>query len=66
MKFPLGIRGSKIQLPKGLIQGQKLNQTLRRLTLPVARVTNFDELPTPFRAVATDLETGEAVDHELR
>ncbi|MEA3182745.1 MAG: hypothetical protein QOI59_6268 [Gammaproteobacteria bacterium] len=61
VKFPLGIRGSRIQLPKGLIQGQKLNQTLRRLTLPVASVTNFDELPTPFRAVATDLETGDAV-----
>ena len=61
VKFPLGVRGSRIQLPKGLIQGQKLNQILRRLTLPVARVTNFDELPTPFRAVATDLETGEAV-----
>jgi NTE family protein len=61
VKFPLGVRGSHIQLPKGLIQGQKLNQTLRRLTLPVAKVTNFDELPTPFRAVATDLETGDAV-----
>jgi NTE family protein len=61
VKFPLGVRGKHIQLPKGLIQGQKLNQTLRRLTLPVARVTNFDELPTAFRAVATDLETGETV-----
>lgn len=61
VKFPLGLRGSRIQLPKGLIQGQKLNQTLRRLTLPVAHITNFDALPTPFRAVATDLETGEAV-----
>jgi len=61
VKFPLGVRGSRIQLPKGLIQGQTLNQILRRLTLPVARVANFDELPTPFRAVATDLETGEAV-----
>jgi NTE family protein len=61
VKFPLGVRGSHIQLPKGLIQGQKLNQTLRRLTLPVARITNFDELPTPFRAVATDLEIGDAV-----
>ena len=61
VKFPLGIRGSKIQLPKGLIQGQKLSQTLRRLTLPVASVTSFDELPTQFRAVATDLETGELV-----
>lgn len=61
VKFPLGVRGRHIQLPKGLIQGQKLNATLRRLTLPVARVTNFDELPTPFRAVATDLENGETV-----
>ena len=61
VKFPLGLRSKKFQLPKGLIQGQKLNQTLRKLTLPVARTTDFDQLPTPFRAVATDLETGEAV-----
>jgi NTE family protein len=61
VKFPLGIRGGKLLLPKGLIQGQRLNQILRRLTLPVARITNFDELPTPFRALATDLETGDGV-----
>src|SRR3954447_7857384 len=61
VKFPLGLRGGNFLLPKGLIQGQKLNQTLRTLTLPVARITNFDQLPTPFRAVATDLETGDAV-----
>ena len=61
VKFPLGIRGGKVLLPKGLIQGQRLNQILRRLTLPVARITNFDELPTPFRALATDLETGDGV-----
>jgi NTE family protein len=61
VKFPLGLRGWHIVLPKGLIQGQKLTATLRRLTLPVARITNFDELPTPFRAVATDLETGDSV-----
>jgi NTE family protein len=61
VKFPLGIRGGRVQLPKGLLQGQTLNQILRRLTLPVAEITSFDELPTPFRAVATDLETGDAV-----
>src|SRR5215211_2351401 len=61
VKFPLGLRSGNFLLPKGLIQGQKLNQTLRKLTLPVARITDFDLLPTPFRAVATDLETGEAV-----
>jgi len=61
VKFPLGIRGGKVQLPKGLLQGQTLNQILRRLTLPVAEITSFDQLPTPFRAVATDLESGAAV-----
>jgi NTE family protein len=61
VKFPLGVRGHKIVLPKGLIEGQSLSQLLRRLTLPVARITDFDELPTQFRAVATDLESGEPV-----
>lgn len=61
VKFPLGVRGHKVVLPKGLIEGQRLGQMLRQLTLPVARITEFDELPTPFRAVATNLENGEAV-----
>jgi NTE family protein len=61
VNFPLGIRGGHFLLPKGLIQGQKLTQILRRLTLPVARISNFDDLPTSFRAVATDLETGDSV-----
>lgn len=61
VKFPLGLRGGDFKLPKGLIQGQKLTQLLRGLTLPVAEVSRFDDLPTPFRAVATNLETGEAV-----
>ena len=50
-----------ILLPKGFIQGQQLQEKLRQLTLPFGSNTNFDQLPTPFRAVATDLETGQAV-----
>jgi NTE family protein len=61
VNFPLGLRGGHFQLPKGLIQGQKLSQILRRLTLPIAEITDFDALPTRFRAVATDLETGDPV-----
>ena len=61
VRFPLGVHDKHIVLPKGLIQGQKLTQMLRRYTLPVARISNFDELPTPFRAVATDLESGDTV-----
>ena len=61
VKFPIGIKGGRPVLPMGLIEGQSLTEVLRRLTLPVARTTSFDDLPTPFRAVATDLETGQEV-----
>jgi NTE family protein len=61
VRLPLGLKRGKILLPKGFIQGQKLQETLRQLTLPFSNSTDFDLLPTPFRAVATDLETGNAV-----
>jgi NTE family protein len=61
VRLPLGLKHGQILLPKGFIQGQKLQETLRQLTLPFSNSTNFDLLPTPFRAVATDLLTGNAV-----
>jgi NTE family protein len=61
VRLPLGLKHGKILLPKGFIQGQKLQETLRQLTLPFSNSTDFDALPTPFRAVATDLVTGKAV-----
>src|SRR5258708_5691115 len=61
VRLPRGLQHRKILLPKGFIQGQKLQETLRQLTLPFSSSTDFDLLPTPFRAVATDLETGNAV-----
>ena len=61
VRLPLGIKHYHVLLPKGFIQGQTLQETLRQLTLPFSNTTNFDELPTPFRAVATDLVTGDAV-----
>src|SRR5262249_24125240 len=61
VKYHFGVRDWHIVVPKGLIQGQKLIETLRRLTLPVAGINDFDDLPTPFRAVATDLESGDTV-----
>jgi NTE family protein len=53
-------REREVDLVPALIQGQKLDLTLRRLTLPVAGVTDFDALRIPFRAVATDVVTGRA------
>src|SRR5258707_9176534 len=61
VRLPLGLQHRKILLPKGFIQGQKLQETLRQLTLPFSNNTDFDLLPTPFCAVATDLLTGNAV-----
>jgi NTE family protein len=61
VRLPLGLKHGQILLPKGFIQGQKLQETLRQLTLPFSNSTDFDLLPTPFRAVSTDLETGNAV-----
>jgi NTE family protein len=59
VRFPLGVKGGRLRVSRGLIQGQKLAQILRRETVAVAGIDDFDGLPSRFRAVATDLETGE-------
>lgn len=59
--FHFGFEGGRFRLPAGLIQGQKLELVLGLLTLPVATVRDFDDLTIPFRAVATNLTTGEPV-----
>ncbi|MBK6350258.1 MAG: patatin-like phospholipase family protein [Proteobacteria bacterium] len=61
-KGALGVNTSAgVVLPLGLVQGHKITQVLRDSTARVADVQDFDRLPTRFRALATDLETGEAV-----
>ncbi len=61
-KGALGVHPSSgIVLPLGLVQGQKITQVLRGATARVADVRDFDALPTPFRALATDLETGDPI-----
>lgn len=61
VRLPLGLKGGKFLLPKGLLQGQKLHQMLRAQTAAVSHIERFDDLPIPFRAVATDIETGGTV-----
>lgn len=48
-------------LPLGSVSSRGLEWLLRRYTLPVRQLRNFDVLPIPFRAVATDMENGQAV-----
>src|SRR5690554_4562358 len=57
----LGVSTQGVRLGGGLVTGQNLGFILNELTRNAALVDNFDQLPIPFRAVATDLETGEEV-----
>ena len=57
----IGLKQGKVQLPKGLLEGQNLLLLLEQLSLPAASVHDFDKLRIPYRAVATDLATGEPV-----
>ncbi len=56
-----GLNDGQFELPLGVVQGQVVDLILTEQTLPVAHIRDFDELPIPFRAVATDITTGEAV-----
>ena len=56
-----GFSDGKIKLPPGLVQGQKIGLLLTSLTLPVAEIESFDDLPIPFRAIAADIQTGDKV-----
>lgn len=59
--FNVGVAREGVKLPTGLIDGQRLMFELRRLLAPVNQINDFDRLPIPFRAVATDIRTGETV-----
>jgi NTE family protein len=49
------------RLNTGVLEGQELWLKLSELLFPVHQIKDFNQLPIPFRCVATDLSTGEAV-----
>ncbi len=46
-------------LPSGVVIGQGISEEMNYLTWHVAGVNKFDDFPTPFRCVASDLISGE-------
>ena len=60
IRFKLGLKDGKLKLPGGLITPNNLRLTLQDLINERTNAEDFDELPIPFRAVATDLGTGNA------
>ena len=53
--------GRGFSLPSGLNPGESLSLLLSRSTMAYSGVTDFDQLPIPFRCVATDLVSGDSV-----
>jgi len=49
-----------ISFPSGFNSGQQVGLILDRVALPYSDLKTFDDLPTPFRCVATDLVSGKA------
>jgi len=51
----------RIRLPTGFTQGERITSVLSLLMVNALAVDSFDGLPVPFRAVSTDLVTGERI-----
>jgi NTE family protein len=48
-----------IRMPAGLNSGMNVDRVITSFALPYSTVASFDELPIPFRCVATDLNSGQ-------
>lgn len=51
----------KVKLGKFLLNDQNLRQFMTNLTFPSYKINDFDKLPIPFRAIATDIVHGKEV-----
>ncbi len=56
-----GVSKGKAALPSGVVAGQKILLLFENLISKRVQVNNFDHLPIPFRAIATDIVNGEMV-----
>lgn len=61
LDLSLGLRSGSVALPRSVFAAKRWTLFVQALALPAITAREFDRLPTPFRAVATDLETGAAV-----
>ena len=61
VKNRLTLKDGEIRFPTGLLQGQQLDLVLNDLFASVPTNKSFDDLAIPFRAVATDMASGDEV-----
>lgn len=57
----IGINRDGVKLPPSIVIGQKLNIVLRELLVQTEDRIDFDDLPIPFRCVATDVGKAQEV-----
>lgn len=64
-QYPIGLSAGygngNLKLPAGLVQGNRLLALLKNWTAQWPDNIRFSRLPIPFKAMATDLATGDAV-----
>lgn len=65
-RFELGQRGAELLLPSGTTAGYKFEFLLREMVARAGNFANqdFDRLPIPYRAMATDIEYGKSVEFD--
>ena len=56
----LGLKNG-LKGPNGLNSGHAAGLLLDRIAYPYSGMANFDDLPIPFRCVATDMQSGESI-----
>lgn len=57
----LGLSSEGLRLPRGLVQGNRLQALLSDWTATTPGNLSFDQLPIPYRAIATELRSGQMV-----
>ena len=61
MGLELGLKDWEVLYSPGMSYGQKLNNVLENFTLNSIGIHDFDQLNIPYRAVATDLNSGKSI-----
>lgn len=57
----IGISSKGLTIAGGLLAGERILLLFEKMIEPVATIENFDNLPIPYRAVAADINSGDAV-----
>src|SRR4051812_28452128 len=60
-EFEFGLTADGLTLPGGLVNTSNIEDLLRTYVASARMLDQFDKLPIPFRAVATDMVTGQMV-----